>query len=885
MIRTLRRTWNRMLGSFFRRNSDGDLAAELELHISLLAEENIRRGMPPDEAWRRARLEFGSLESAKESYRDQRGLPVLDAVFQDVRYALRGIHRSPGFAAVAILSLAIGIGANTAIFSVVNTVLLRPLGYKDPQRIFVVREVLPHLAGITSIPVNPVHVIEWARRCQSIERAALIQGTRVQTAAGGEPASILGARVGQDLFALLGIQPILGRTFLPEEEKEGNERVVILTEPLWRARFGAEPSLVGKSILLNGQKYQVAGIVPAFRLPYSGGLEESVANARFEFFVPLVLGRDEVGRLMGNFNYGAVARLKAGATAEEALAELNVVEAQFPRRAGENVELRATLIPVHEAVIGRARLGLWMLAVAIAAVLLIVCVNLANLLLSRMTSRARESAIRAALGASRARQLSHVLAESLLLSVAGTAIGLLLAHWTLRILVTATTLDIPRIEQVRLDTPVLVFTLFLTLVTALLFGSLPAWRLARTDPQDALRAGSHMATGTRGGVRLREVLIGLEVGLSAALLIVAGLLTASLMRLLHVDKGFDVHRVLTVDLRLPESSYSDSARNRFFDRVLAKVDSLPGVQSSGLVTQLPTRGETWLDPIYLEGDTRSGIERPVVNNRYTSPGYFQTMNVIIRQGRAFEESDRSRGGVAVLSAKAANLLWPGEPNPLGRQFMGEDNKRQTLVGIAAEVRANLNSDPPPTAYYPYWQRVPDTVTLVVRTSGDPRSAAGALRAALRGEDARLPIPPIETMEQVVDNSVAQRRFQLNVVVVFAISALLVASLGIYGVVSYSVVRRRNEIGIRMALGARPSELRALVVRQGMAPVVLGLAAGVGAALALARMIRGLLFGVQPADPTTIVAVAMTLLFVGLVACLIPAHRAAATDPIAALRFE
>jgi putative ABC transport system permease protein len=607
-------------------------------------------------------------------------------------------------------------------------------------------------------------------------------------------------------------------------------------------------------------------------------------NVRFEIFRPLVLSQQEQSRIMGNFNYAAVIRLRRGVTVEQALAEINVVQARFLAQLGRKEDLKATLIPVHELFTGRARLGLWMLAAAAGAVLLIVCINLANLLLSRIASRSRESAIRTALGASRGRQFRMVLTESLLLAVCGGVLGILFANWLVHLLVATTTLDIPRLEEVRLDSSVLAFAFCLTVLAGVLFGALPAWRLTRNDPQDALRAGSHTVTEGRRGLRLREGLISLEVGLSTALLIVAGLLGASLTRLLHVDKGFDPGHVLAVDLSLSGSLYAEPVnRERFLDRLLAKVSAIPGVQVSGFVTVLPTLGDQiWTDPIYLEGEPRE--RRHAVNNRFASPGYFRAMNIAIRNGRAFEEGDRGRG-VAVLSEKAAKLLWPGDPNPVGRPFLGEADKIKTLVGIVADVRGVLDRDPPPMAYYPWWQRVPGGVSLVVRTTAAPHTAAGALRTALRSEDAQLPIRAIRTMEEVVDLSAAQRRFQLILMVAFAVSALLVASLGIYGVVSYSVARRRNEIGIRMALGAQRSQLLRLVIRQGMTPVVLGLAAGIAAALVFGRAIRGLLFEVQPSDPLTIAGVAAVLLVVGVLACLIPARRAAGTDAIAALRFE
>jgi putative ABC transport system permease protein len=808
-------------------------------------------------------------------------MPALDILMQDLRYALRGIGRNPGFASVAILSLAIGIGANTAIFSLVNSVLLQPLLFKDPQRIFAVREIYPRFFGQRPIAVNPAHALAWAKECPSLEHVAIMRSGSADVAAGGEPVSVPAVDVSHNVFTLFGVEPILGRTFRAEEEQEGNEHVVVLSESLWRSRFNADPSVLGRSILLDRRNYVVVGIVPSwFRLPFG---VTNATSRRFQVFRPLALSQRERTRLTGNHNYAAVARLRHGATAEQALSEINVVQARFSRLAGTYAELRASVIPAHELVTGRARLGLWMLAAAVGAVLLIVCINLANLLLSRIASRTREAAIRTALGASRGRQFRMVLTESMLLAVSGGVLGTVFAGWLVQLLARATTLNIPRLDEVRADWTVLAFAFGLTVMTGFVFGALPAWRLSRGDPQEALRAGSHTITEGRRGLRLREGLIGLEVGLSAALLIVAGLLTSSLTRLLQVDKGFESEHVLTVDLGLSGSLYAEPAnRGRFFERLLVKVDAIPGVQATGIITELPTRGNTWNDPIYLEG--AGPHERHVVDNRYASPGYFRAMNIGVRSGRTFEESDRGRD-VAVLSEKAARLLWPGETNPVGMRFMGEDDKPKTLVGVVAEVRAVLHREAPPMAYYPYWQRVPDGSALVVRTAGDPRAAAGALRDALRGEDPQLPIRPFRTMEEIIDSSLTERKFQSTLVAVFAACALLVACLGIYGVVAYSVARRRNEIGIRMALGAHRLQLLRLVIRQGMTPVVLGLAAGVVVAVLLGRVIRGLLFEVQPADPLTIAGVIVVLLVVGALACGIPARRAAGTDVVAALRFE
>lgn len=879
MIRAIRRNWNRLLGSFFRRPSDSDLADEIESHIHHIADEDIRRGLPPEEALRRARLQFGGVASTKENYRDQRSLPGFDALDQDFRYALRGIRRNPGFAAIAIFSLAIGIGANTAIFSVVNAVLLQPLAYKDPHRLFAVQEISPQLNNGKAMPVNPLHALEWAKQCPSLESVALLRGNRADIAGGDEPASVLGVDVPHNLFTHFGVDPILGRTFFAEEQQEGNHRVVALSEALWRSRFNADRSLVGRPILVDGQNYQVVGIIPAsFRLPSNG------INTHFDIFRPLVLSQKELARPMGNFNYAANIRLKPGVTTAQALAEINVVEARFAANAATKIELKARIVPMQEVITGRARDGLWMLAAAVGSVLLIVCLNLANLLLSRIASRTREAAIRTALGASRGRLFRQVLTESLLLAISGGAVGILFAAWSVRLLAAATTIDVPRIEEVRLDTGVLIFAIALTAGAGLLCGALPAWRLTRNDPQEALRAGSHTVTEGRRGLRLREALISLEVGLSATLLIVAGLLAGSLTRLMHVDKGFDAGHVLTVDLSLARNLYASAeTREKFFNRILAKAGAIHGVQAAGFITALPTRGDQiWTDAIRLEGAGPS--EQQAVNNRYASPEYFRAMNIAIPHGRAFDERDRTQG-VAVLSEKAARLLWTAESNPVGRRFIGEDGKPKTLVGIVADVRGVLDRDPPPMAYYPYWQVVPGAVSVVVRTNADPLSTAGALRAALRSEDAQLPIRAITTMEAIVDTAVAQRRFQLILMAVFAVSALLVASLGIYGVVSYSVARRRNEIGIRMALGAERGRLLSMVIRQGMLPVIAGLTVGIATALVLGEAIRSLLFGVQPTDPITIVGVAAVLLAVGILACLIPAHRAAGIDAIVALRVD
>jgi predicted permease len=811
-----------------------------------------------------------------DTHRNASARPAFfDTLLVDVRHAVRKIINSPGFSAIAILSIGLGIAANTAMFSVINAVLLRPLAYADPDRLFVVNELTSDSRGRGVNLVNPMHAESWASECPSLEQLGLLAAGRVQVSSGSEPTSVAAARVSDNLFTLLGVHPLHGRSFLKTESELGHDGVVMLSESLWRSRFNANPSLVGQTISIDRTPHVVVGILPAsFRSP---------AGSEAEVFMPLVIRPQERLRLAGNHNYFALVRLRPGISAAQATAEIDTVQSRFPRQAGAREPLQARLTPLHQVITESARSGLWLLAAAVGAVLLIACVNLANLLLSRMASRGREAAIRTALGASRARQLGQVMVENLILAIGGGLIAVVLARWIVQILVATATIGIPRLHEVRVDTPVLLFALVLTLVVGLVSGALPAWRFTRRDAQPLL-SGGRGTSEAPAGVRMRETLIAVEVAMSAALLIVAGLLTSSLTRLLNVDKGFDTSQVLTVDIDPAGGPYEDAAnRQRFFETVLTDISANPTVQVAGLTTHLPTRGQTWMDPIYLEGAAEH--DRRVVNNRYTSPGYFKALNVAVREGRLFTESDRAQR-VAVLSVKAATQLWPDTPNPVGRTFVAEDNKPVTLIGIVADVRASLQSEPPPTAYYPYWQRVPDEgVTLVIRTSGNPAALTGAVRAALRRADPQLPIRTIQTMDDLVGNSVATRRFQLTLMAFFAISATFVASLGIYGVVSFAVTRRRKEMGIRMALGARRGEVLRLIIRQGMLPVVVGLTTGIALALVAARAIRGLLFNIQPADPLTIVAVCAVLLSIGTLACLIPARKISNSDALMALRME
>ncbi len=804
----------------------------------------------------------------------------------DLRSSARILLHEPGFAALTILTVALGVGANTAIFSIVNGVLLRPLPYGEPDRLVALREVVPAIAQTyPTFPASARHFTEWRQRASSFEHISAVDtGTAALTGI-GEPEQLDIARVSADVFETLGVQPALGRAFATGEDQPGRDRVAILSDSLWRRRFHASPAMLGTTIQLDSQSYTVVGILPPwFRFPNARILEVGQASgSKPEIFRPIVFSDGEMKELMGNFNYTVIAKLKRGVSADQSLAELNVIAAHLVKMSGEKMELRALVIPLRDSIVGKSRRSLWVLLAAVGSVLLIGCVNLANLLLARSERRARDVAIRAALGASGGQLVRQALVETVFLAVIGGVLGVLLASAGLGALIRSAPADIPRLDEVRLDFCVLVFALAITTVTGLLFGLAPAWRARRADPQDALKSGGRSMSGGVSGARLRGGLVATEVGLSVVLLVTAGLLISSFARLIRTDKGFRAPTVLAGDVQIPWEKYKqDEQRNAYHERLLDRLRAQPGVISAAIVTALPLTGETWIDMASLPGDTRPELERPMTNVRFASADYFRTMGIPLLAGRTFSDSDRKRN-VAVISERVAHALWPGQ-NAVGRQFVSNETTRN-VIGIVGDVLTEPHRPAVSIVYRPYWEWAPSRVELVARAAGDPRSIASAMRAAIRGVDADVPLPQFHTMQEVLAESLAQRRFQLLLILAFAGTALLLAALGIYGVVSYSVTRRRNEMGVRMALGARSRDLYAMVIRQAMIPVALGLLFGLAAALAAGRVLASLLFEIGPRDPFIITAVTGVLLAVALAACFVPAHRAAAANPLEALRCE
>jgi predicted permease len=815
----------------------------------------------------------------------------LEHLRQDLRHAFRALRKERSFALTAIVILALGIGAQAAVFSLVSGILLRPLTYRDPGRLYAIQEVVPQLSNVYPVlPANGRHYFEWTRHCGSCESIALINtdDAGLNLAGTGEPERISDEKVTANYFSVLGIGAQIGRTFEPENGQAGHENVVVLSDSLWRRKFGADPSVIGKSITLNDTPYTVIGVLPAwFRAPAWQSLGIPMKE-KVDIFRAWAI-KESDWDAMGDFDFGAVVRLRPDASASQAGAELNVIQAQIAStfKGEDRFDLLARLSPLREKITSQERSGLWLLLGSVAAVLLIVCVNLGNLMLSRALGRTRETAVRIALGASRARVVRGVLVECLVLAFAGGLLGVALAVTLVRLMVSLAPVDLPRLSEVHVDWRVLLFALGATTISGLFFGVFPAWRLTRVDPQDAMRSGSRGSTESGGRMRVRELLVSVEVALSCLLLIVAGLLLTSFVRLMGVDRGFEVQHILTAEIAPSRPRYDDDAkRQRLYHDVIAKLQTEPGVKSAGVISVLPLNGQFWADLISLPGDTRPIMERPIAAFRPVTPDYFRTMGIRLMAGRAIAESDQPRK-VVIVSQHTAETVWPGQ-DAIGKTFKRGDPKDPPyeIVGIVADVHATSLQDAPGLmVYVPYWDRAPWSAAIAVRTAGNPVAAAGAIREAVWSVDSQLPVSDIETMEQVESRSLSQRRFQMALLGVFAGSALLLAALGTYGVLAFSVARRTNEIGIRMALGAQPTNIVSMVMRRGLVPVAFGVVAGVAGSLALGRVISGLLFGVSPYDWRTILGVMALTLICALAACWIPARRATRVDLLDALRYE
>jgi predicted permease len=811
----------------------------------------------------------------------------METLLQDLRYGFRMLAKKPGFTAVAVLALALGIGANTAIFSVVNTVLLKPLPFKDPDRLVMVWEENAKLGFPKDTPA-PANFIDWRDQNQTFEGMVAIASATFNLTGVGEPQKIEGQRVSANFFSLLGVEPALGRAFISEEDRPEGNPVVIMSNGLWKRRFGSDPNIIGQSLTLNGQPCEVIGVLPAsFQL---SGFQFSGRD--HELWVPMAFSSREAGS-RGSHYLSVIGRLKPGVSIQQAQADMTAIAARLEQQyPATNTSVGASVFSLREEIVSDIRPALLILLGAVGFVLLIACANVANLLLARAAARQKEIALRTALGAGRARLIRQFLTESVALAALGGAGGLLLGVLGIKLLATLVPPNLEQAKEINLDAKVLGFTLLVSLLTGVIFGLAPALQASKVNLNESLKEGGK---GSPGGVRsgVRNLLVVSEVALALVLLVGAGLLINSFARLSKVDMGFTPDHLLTMRVVLPQSKYPDQAkRTAFYDQLLQRVEALPGVQSAAVISWLPLTFEGDSNGISIEGRPEpSPDQQPIVVTRVISPGYFRTMGIALLGGRLFTEYDRQGSSrVIIINQSMAERYWPGE-DPIGKRIkMGSfdtDSPWLSVAGVVKDVRQfQINAEAKPQIYLPYAQygasRPRD---LVIRTAGDPLGLAAAVRGEVWAVDKDQPVSNIQTMEQILSDSLTRERFNMLLLAIFAGVALALAAVGIYGVMSYSVTQRTHEIGVRMALGADSGHVLRLVVGQGLKLVSAGVAIGLAFAFALTRLMESLLFGVSATDPVTFVLISVTLVAVAALASYIPARRATKVDPMVALRYQ
>jgi putative ABC transport system permease protein len=802
-------------------------------------------------------------------------------MFQDMRFGLRMLLKNPGFTLIAVITLALGIGANTAIFSVVNALMLKPLPYHDPERLVWVDYTSSKNTGGE---VLSAHFLNWRERTRTLEGIAQVDGSTRTLTGAGEAERVEVGLVSANFFTTLGAQPLsLGRNFVAAEDKPGGEPVAILSHSLWRRRYNSDQDILGKTITLNDSNFTVIGVAPAvFRY-----------FRPFDLWTPLVIDLEK-DRANGNTSsQPTVARLKPGVSVEQARAELDTLLQSYETTGAEGrsrVNLLARLVPLHEHFLGDTRRPLLVLFGAVGLVLLIACANVANLLLARAGAREKELAIRGALGAGRFRLTRQLLTECLMLALAGSAAGLLFAYWLTGLLssLNSNSTDalggMGRVAAIAIDMRALGFTLLITLVTGTLFGLLPALRLTRSDLNVSLKEGGH--GGGFHGRGLRNALMVSEVALAIVLLVGAGLLIRSFAKLLTVDPGYRAENLLTAKITLPPRYRDDAQRAQFYERILQRLAALPGVASVGATSHLPLTGYNMGAGLRVEGRSpQPGEREPAAPVARVNPDYFRTMGISLRAGRLIHDSDtQDAPGVAILSETLARRLFPNE-TPVGKR-LSVAGLNATVVGVVNDIRyTGLDGEIEQAVYLSYRQLPRSGMALVLRGVVEPSSLAPALRDVVREVDPALPVYDVMTMNERLSNSVAARRFNLSLLGGFASLALLLAGVGVYGVISYVVAQRTHEVGVRMALGARSADVMRLFIKQGMALVLLGVALGSAGAFALTRVMKSLLFDVSANDPLTFACVALALSLIALAACYLPARRAARIDPLTSLRHE
>jgi putative ABC transport system permease protein len=884
---TVRELLRRAGGAFGLGRRDRDLSQELEFHRAMLEERHRARGLDALAARRAAALELGGDAQIADAWRDQRSLPFLDALRRDVRYGLRMFRRTPGFTVAALLTLTLGIGANTAIFTVVDAVLLKPLPYADPDRLVVLGD---SSADGSMTGVGLATVVDWRARSRSFEQLAMLRVWMPTLVSNGEGERLPAVRVSSNYFDLLGARPVLGRGFTADDDREDGWHVVLLSDRLWRRRFGADPSIVGRTVVMNDQDFRVLGVMPASFEPLDA---QRYFNTAAEVWVPM--GNDQAGCRRRCRPILALARLKAGVTIAGATAEMNGIRDQLRREHPADYEAGAIRVAsMRQALTGHVRTALLVLLAAVGFVLLIACANVANLLLARSVSRGREIALRAALGAGRGRIARQLLTESLLLGAGGALGGLLLALAAVRGLASIAPVTLPRLEHVAIDGRVLAFTASIAMLTSVLFGLVPAWRAGAAGAQQALAIDSRGSAGGRS--RARAMLVVADLVLALVLLAGAGLMIRTVAALAHASRGFDTDRILSLQFSLTGRAFGDDRTMVAFQRrALDRIRGIPGVESVSLAGQIPFAragggtGDCW--GFHAAGRMKPNpVDDPCVEHFSITPDYFRVLGIPVLSGRTFTDADgATTQRVILVSQSTSKAVW-GAADPIGSQVRigsAASGSWRTVIGVVADVHVDDLAGPMvPAMYTPETQVTSAYLTAIVKSStGDAPALAAPVRRALRELDSTVPVYGVATLSSLVDRASAQRLFVTRLLAAFAAVAVLLAAIGLYGVVSYGVAQRTREVGVRVALGAQRRDVVRLVLSGGLSLIGVGVAVGLAAAFLTTRFLGALVFGVSPVDPPTFAAAAVLLTIVALGAHWVPIRRALRIDPASALRAE